>query len=118
MTKHTKGPWRIGDVGMTIFGPKSSQPAPVMIASLLPPTPRVNSEERKANAKLIAAAPDMLATLRAIAADCEDYLNDDLDMDAGELCQAFLNAINKVHDQATGSTFSSENPVDQYGEKV
>jgi len=68
------------------------------------------------NGSLIAAAPDMLATLRAIAADCEDYLNDDLDMDAGELCIAFLKAINEVHDKATGSCFVAENPVDEFGE--
>jgi len=71
-----------------------------------------------ANARLIAAAPDMLATLRAIAADCEDYLNDDLEMDAGELCIAFLKAINEVHDKATGSCFVAENPVDEFGEAV
>lgn len=63
---HTKGPWRIGDAGQTIFGPKTDQPAPVTIANLPPPSPRVSASQRAANAALIAAAPDMLEALEAV----------------------------------------------------
>lgn len=31
-SKHTPGPWRIGDAGKTIFGPKSKNPSPETIA--------------------------------------------------------------------------------------
>ena len=65
-TKHTPGPWRIGDNGITIFGPKTELPSPVTIAKLLPPTVRVDQEERKANALLIAAAPDLLVMLQRL----------------------------------------------------
>lgn len=100
--KHTKGPWReyrysdsvsqpqitIGTVGGTRIADNLERGLPIT--------------EALANAKLIAAAPDMLATLRAIANDCDDYLSDNLDMDAGELCQAFFSAINEVYVKATG----------------
>ena len=62
-TNHTPGPWRIGDAGHTVFGPKTSEPAPATITSRLDATPRVSLGERKANLHLIAAAPDLLAAL-------------------------------------------------------
>jgi hypothetical protein len=30
--KHTPTPWRVGDAGFTVFGPKTDQPSPVTIA--------------------------------------------------------------------------------------
>lgn len=65
-TKHTKGPWRIGDNGLTVFGPVSEEPAPVCIASLPTESPRVSTEERKHNGLLISAAPEMLSLLKRI----------------------------------------------------
>ncbi len=65
-TNFTPGPWRIGGGGTVIYGPKTDQRAPVTIAQLLPPTPRVSFEERKANAHLIAAAPDLLHVLEIL----------------------------------------------------
>lgn len=53
---HTPGPWRIGDAGATVFGPRTDAPSPVTIASL----GRNNS---RANANLIVAAPELLAVL-------------------------------------------------------
>ena len=70
-TKHTPGPWRIGDAGLTIFGPKTDHPAPVSIVELPGPTPRVSASERRANALLIAKAPDMLEGLRNAAHDLD-----------------------------------------------
>lgn len=61
--QHTPGPWRTGDAGLTVFGPKTDEPAPVTIALLPNPSPRVSPDERRANARLIAAAPDLLAAL-------------------------------------------------------
>lgn len=57
-TIHTPGPWRVGDAGATVFGPPNGTPAPEMIAQRI---------RNKANARLLAAAPEMLAALLAIA---------------------------------------------------
>ncbi len=61
---HTPGPWRVGDAGQTIFGPLSSNPSPVTIAQLPAQTPRCGQDERRANARLISAAPDLLEALQ------------------------------------------------------
>lgn len=48
-TQHTKGPWRIGDAGHTVFGPPQGLP-PKIIASGL----------SKVDARLIKVAPELL----------------------------------------------------------
>ena len=53
-TKPTPGPWRVGDAGATVFGPNLGAPSPETIAAV----------RKKANARLIAAAPELLAALR------------------------------------------------------
>jgi hypothetical protein len=59
--KHTPGPWRVGDAGCTVFGPKTDAPSPKTVASITrQPIP---SAEHRANAALIAAAPDMYEAL-------------------------------------------------------
>ena len=50
---HTPGSWRVGDAGLTVFGPPNGQPSPETIATV----------RSRANAALIAAAPDLLAAL-------------------------------------------------------
>lgn len=57
------GGWRIGDAGRTIFGPKTDEPAPVVIATLPGPTARVTVAERAVIVRLIRAAPDLLHLL-------------------------------------------------------
>ncbi len=60
-TKHTPGPWHIGmKPGPMIYGSDSSQVADLR-ADLL------DKGERAANARLIAAAPDLLALLQRMA---------------------------------------------------
>ena len=57
-TQHTPGPWRIGDAGFTVFGP----PKPGALAETIAPV------KSRANARLIAAAPDMLEACRLFIA--------------------------------------------------
>jgi hypothetical protein len=59
--KHTPGPWRVGDGGATVFGPKSTQLK--IVASL---TRGLAGESTKANARLIAAAPELLESLESL----------------------------------------------------
>lgn len=60
---HTPGPWRIGDAGWSVFEPPTGG-TPKLVASVT----------NKANARLIAAAPELLAALKEYVdrheADC------------------------------------------------
>ena len=55
-TQHTPAPWRIGDAGMTVFGPPNGNPLPETVAAT----------RNRADARLIAAAPDLLHALQLI----------------------------------------------------
>ena len=57
---HTIGPWRVGDAGTTIFGPPNGSPAPQTIATMR------QGKNWMSNAKLIAAAPDLLEALESL----------------------------------------------------
>ena len=74
MTKHTRGPWRLGDAGQTIFGPKTEHPSPVIIATIhASNTNRLPQDVAKANALLIAAAPELLEALAMCQAWFEKF---------------------------------------------
>ena len=60
-TQHTPGPWPVGDAGATVFGPPNGNPSPATIARVS--FAMIPSDEMVANARLIAAAPDLLAAL-------------------------------------------------------
>lgn len=81
---HTPGPWRIGDAGHTVFVPPNGQPAPERIATLAN-----RHESTRHNARLIAAAPDMLAALRQVAGCFSD---DGRTCSAGQATLAMLRA--------------------------
>ena len=65
-TKHTPGPWKVGR-----YTPNATEIS-ILTTGGAPVTPAwgpkfyVNSEQAKANARLIAAAPDLLEALDAI----------------------------------------------------
>lgn len=66
---HTPGPWRVGDVGHTVFGPKRPDGA-------LPPIIIAGDVRRREDARLMAAAPDLLAALRDLVRAYEDMAHD------------------------------------------
>jgi len=70
MTSHTPGPWRIGDAGNTIFGPPNGNPSPERVATIHGGTSDQAAVDRlnimKANARLIAAAPELLEALKRV----------------------------------------------------
>ena len=68
-TKHTEGPWRTGDLWNTVFGPPNGQPCPEIIATV--------HKGKKANARLIAAAPDMLEALELAIPWLAKHIADD-----------------------------------------
>lgn len=61
MTNHTPGPWRVGDAGHTVFGPKTNAISPETIATM-------GKNNFRENARLIAAAPELLDILKAAVA--------------------------------------------------
>lgn len=64
MNKHTKGPWRIGDAGTAVFGPrKTDNSLPKTIAKLH--NRPISTPEDYANAQLISAAPELLEIAKA-----------------------------------------------------
>jgi hypothetical protein len=62
--KWMPGPWRVGDAGLTVFGPPNGTPSPVTIAHC-PVNPATLF---RANARLIAAAPEMAGLLQNLSA--------------------------------------------------
>lgn len=60
--QHTPGPWRVGDNGNTVFGPPMGLP-PLIVANCDYQQTRAGGS-KKANARLIAAAPDLLEALK------------------------------------------------------
>ena len=67
MTQHTPGPWRVAFGNrLEVHGPKDEIGWP---ASIVYNAGLCTSEEAQANARLIAAAPDMLAALQDIMAE-------------------------------------------------
>ena len=109
MQGHTPGPWT--------FGRNTSSAAYVLASRVLvdpagaerygaPDAPepvaicRGDSEIRKANARLIAAAPDLLEALRRAAPIVEAFSEED---NTGHITAALL-AIQAAIDRATGQT--------------
>jgi hypothetical protein len=60
--EHTPGPWKVDEVWSLIMGPNGEEVAAVH-SGVSHPT-RANRNTAHANARLIAAAPDMLAALQ------------------------------------------------------
>jgi hypothetical protein len=58
---HTPGPWRTGDVFNTVFGPPNGNPSPAIVATV--------NKGNKSNARLIAAAPEILEALETAKLD-------------------------------------------------
>jgi hypothetical protein len=86
MTKHSPGPWRTGDMFNTVFGPKTDAPSPVTIATV--------SKGNQANARLIAASPDMLAACKAALA----WFHDGEGRSSGPIGDMLRAAIAKAED--------------------
>lgn len=67
LIQHTPGPWRVGDAGYTVFGPPNGKLSPAIIANV--GRGSFPNARTIANARLIAAAPDLLAWLERVI-DC------------------------------------------------
>lgn len=62
---HTQGPWRVGDAGCTVFGPKRDDGRlPELIAKISSQPMALN--QTRANAALVSCAPEMLEALKNV----------------------------------------------------
>ena len=82
---HTPGSWRTGDMFATVFGPPNGNPCPEVIADVHP-------LNRKANARLIAAAPELLAALHEFCADVDAVGPEHVAEDWPDLYQTYTKA--------------------------
>jgi len=68
---HTQGPWKVIEhgkgMGKHCVSTANAAPIPAVICEINTKSVGTNDEIRLANARLIAAAPDMLAALKSIA---------------------------------------------------
>lgn len=79
-TKHTPGPWKI----IEVISDTASGPTPypraiagsVTVAELPERSPLCMMEEREANARLIAAAPELLAAALRVQSFMDDYVKE------------------------------------------
>lgn len=77
MSEHTPGPWAVNpalaQVDAFVLSPSQ---APIPVCQMLWPTDERSEAETEANARLVAAAPDILAALKEARKGCQ--LLDDL----------------------------------------
>ena len=105
-TKHTRGPWKQSDrrnIGWTLIEPEEGGAVICKILTRHPTGQREKGDfqEEGANAKLIAAAPDLLEALKT----CRDALRDHVQYDNGESLErdgfvAATTAIGKAEGEA------------------
>jgi hypothetical protein len=92
MTQHSKAPWIItqGAYGAVDVGPAMlAHPGRDMVAYAAE-RGRDLLAQREADAALIAAAPDMLAALQAIAAETTGYDTEDMIATIQGICRAII----------------------------
>lgn len=98
MTQHTKGPWKINPLLQAVVdsdGRFICSEHAVLTRNQFHNGERVVSDEMKANAHLIAAAPDMLKALEVAYATLESEYPPEVWSDYPAI-QAVINAINKA----------------------
>ncbi len=92
MTQHTPSPWdtRKGAYGALHVGPAKLEHPGRETAQYAAERGRDLLAQREANARLIAAAPDMLAALQAIAAETTGYDTEDMIANIQGICRAII----------------------------
>lgn len=103
---HTAGPWRYhrlkiddGSEGAEMFRISTEAPTHPDIADVFY---RDTDAEAEANACLIAAAPELLATLQSILNDCNDFWDEKMDISTSDLVCAIEAAAGSAIAKANG----------------
>lgn len=82
MSKHTPGPWELR--GRTVKGPHPRYEGELRTVASAQWSKGTWKDEAEANARLIAAAPDMLQALQEMIANCDRWLETGIPADAEE----------------------------------
>jgi hypothetical protein len=88
--KHTPGPWLMtdGDFVYALHERNGRQVNRFSAAIDHYPSQGGTAEEGRANAHLIAAAPDLLEALKYITSNCRVFCEDSMDIDDGAVYEA------------------------------
>ena len=106
--EHTQGPWQArqwssGNWHITPVGTDR----PLIVSTEYQATHGIDAPEEEANACLIAAAPDLLATLAAIVLPYREWLGDHADdaptVERLEMTVSALRYALEAHDKAIGA---------------
>ena len=94
-TKHTPGPWTVTADGAGWYiecAPERGHSVAYIMAKIGEEDPDTSDDEKEANARLIAAAPGLLQTLRAIAAitTCADQDHEAMCAEIQDICRVAL----------------------------
>ncbi len=111
---HTPGPWRVGTYGTTVMTGRPLVQANDTICSLYTPIhsgvgllvlqPDVRIEQFDANARLIAAAPDLLQAAKCALADLEGLIADaDIDPTGDEPAALTIRELKAAIAKAEGA---------------
>lgn len=84
MSKHTPGPWTVESVRSGFYIMSQFD----VIVATADPDGRYGTIGNEANARLIAAAPDLLAALKHIISNCRVFCEDSMDIDDGAVYDA------------------------------
>lgn len=99
-TEHTKGPWKVLEHARgnkrTCVTTANGAPVHAVICEIDTKSVGTNDEIRLANARLIAAAPELLAALKAIS----DYVAVMHGHRGGDISEYAIAAINKAEGRA------------------
>ena len=80
-TKHTQGPWKVLEHGKGIkrhcVGTENTAPIQAVICEIDTKSLQTTDAIRLANARLIAAAPDMLAILKSLVFETSHFIHGD-----------------------------------------
>lgn len=96
--RHTPGPWTLSDDYDTVFGGPPDDRGSVMVANI---AGDADDPENEANARLIAAAPELLEVARQYAATLEALIRQSPTDDARKVNKERLAAVQSTIAKAT-----------------
>lgn len=97
MSKHTPGPWKnTGRCDEKIVATSRTNGADLVVCEFNGNFEACMVDEHRANARLIAACPELLEALKEALADCDDHNGEN------RVCQSTVNKMRDIINQIEG----------------